>query len=55
MKKIIIVLFAFSLLFIFSSKENDIIIPNNAIRFRVVANSDSLEDQNEKLIINRKL
>ena len=55
MKKIIIVLFAFSLLFIFSSKENDIIIPNNAIRFRVVANSDSLEDQNEKLIIKQKI
>ena len=55
MKKIIIVLFAFSLLFIFSSKENDIIIPNNSIIDRVVANSDSLEDQNEKLIIKQKI
>ena len=55
MKKIIIILFGLSLLFIFSSKENDIIIPNNAIRFRVVANSDSLEDQNEKLIIKQKI
>lgn len=55
MKKIIIVLFFISLITIFTSKEEDIIIPNNAIRFRVIANSDSLQDQNEKLIIKDKI
>lgn len=55
MKKIIIILFAFSLLFIFNKKEEDILIPNNAIRFRVVANSNSIEDQNEKMIIKQKI
>ncbi len=55
MKKVIIVLFALSLFVIFSSKEKDILIPNNAIRFRVIANSDSLEDQTEKMIIKEKI
>jgi len=51
LKKIIIILFGLSLLFIFTKKENDIIIPNNAIRFRVVANSNSVNDQAKKLVI----
>lgn len=55
MKKIIIVLFIFSLLLIFNKKENDIIIPKSAIRFRIVANSNSVEDQAEKMIIKQKI
>ena len=55
MKKIIIVLFTFSLLLIFTKKEEDIIIPNNAIRFRVIANSNSIQDQNKKLIIKEQI
>ena len=55
MKKIIIILFIFSLIIIFNSKEKDIIIPNNAIRFRVIANSDNIKDQNEKMIIKEKV
>lgn len=55
MKKIIVALFAVSLLFIFTKKENDIIIPKSAIRFRVVANSNSVEDQAEKMVIKEKL
>lgn len=52
MKKIIVFLFIISLSFIFLHKnEDDIIIPNNAIRFRVIANSNSLEDQTKKLAI----
>ena len=51
MKKLIIFLFIISLFFIFSKKEEDILIPNNAIRFRVIANSNSLRDQQEKLLI----
>lgn len=51
MKKLIIILFLISLSSIFIKQEEDIIIPNQAIRFRVIANSNSLEDQTEKMII----
>ncbi len=51
MKKGIIILFILSLILIFNTKEKDILIPNNAIRFRVIANSNSVKDQEEKLII----
>jgi len=44
-KKVIIILFGISLLFILTKKEADILIPSNAIRFRVIANSNSFEDQ----------
>lgn len=51
MKKLIIILFLISLSSIFIKQEEGIIIPNQAIRFRVIANSNSLEDQTEKMII----
>ena len=51
LKKIIVVLFLVSLAFIFSNHDEEIIIPNNAIRFRVIANSDSVEDQMKKMEI----
>ena len=51
MKKVIVVLFLVSLAFIFSNHNEEIIIPNNAIRFRVIANSDSVEDQMKKMEI----
>lgn len=44
MKKIIIVLFVISSVYLIS-KKNEIIIPNNAIRFRIIANSNSVQDQ----------
>ena len=50
-KKVIVVLFLVSLAFIFSNHDEEIIIPNNAIRFRVIANSDSVEDQMKKMEI----
>lgn len=49
LKKVIVVLFLVSLACIFSNHEEEIIIPNNAIRFRVIANSDSVEDQMKKM------
>jgi len=55
MKKIIIILFILSLAVLFTGKEEDIIIPNNAIRFRVIANSNTVTDQQEKLIIKEKI
>ena len=51
MKKIIIILFIITLIMISMKKDSEIIIPNNAIRFRVIANSNTLEDQQEKLVI----
>jgi stage II sporulation protein R len=55
LKKGIIFLFIISLILLFSSKEKDILIPGNAIRFRVIANSNSLEDQNKKKIIKSEI
>ena len=54
MKKIIIILFVFSLIYIFSNKDN-IIIPSDAVRFRIIANSNSLEDQAIKKEIKNDL
>lgn len=53
MKKISIIL-AVIILALISFKEDNIIIPENAIRFRVIANSNTLEDQTikNKLSIN---
>ncbi len=55
MKKLIIILFVLSLGIIFIKKDEDIIIPSNAIRFRVIANSNTLEDQMEKMKIKETL
>ena len=44
-----------SLFIIFNKKEEDIIIPSNAIRFRVIANSNTVQDQQNKLLIKDKL
>ncbi|MCM1053049.1 MAG: stage II sporulation protein R [Ruminococcus sp.] len=54
MKKVIIILFIISLISIFKGNK-DIVIPNDAIRFRVIANSNSLNDQQEKMIIKEKV
>lgn len=55
MKKIIIILFFLSILFIFSNHSEEILIPNNAIRFRVIANSNSIEDQTKKIIVKNNI
>ena len=51
MKKIIVLLLAFiSIIYIGNNiPEEDNIIPDEAIRFRVIANSNTLYDQNIKL------
>ena len=54
MKKIIPILFVFFLLYGLNNKE-EIIIPNYAIRFRVVANSNSMKDQELKLKVKSTL
>ncbi len=44
MKKIIIALFLISSLYLINNKD-EIIIPSNSIRFRIIANSNTIEDQ----------
>lgn len=53
MRKIIILLISFVLLFSVSylNKENESIIPDSAIRFRVIGNSNTAYDQNIKIQI----
>jgi len=55
MKKLIIVLFFIITLSVCINEKEKILIPDNAIRFRVIANSDSKEDQNLKLNIKNKI
>ena len=56
MKKIIIVLAIVMLIFIIKTpKEEQIIIPDNAIRFRIIANSNSIADQTAKMQVVKEL
>lgn len=55
MKKIIIILFIFSSYFLLTKKEETITIPANSIRFRIIANSNTLSDQALKLNIKNEL
>ena len=54
MKKIIIILAILSLLYITNNKE-EVLIPKESIRFRIIANSNNLKDQALKLNIKEKL
>lgn len=54
MKKIIPILFVVFLIYGLTNKE-EILIPDYAIRFRVIANSNSLEDQTKKLEVKNAL
>lgn len=55
MKKIIIVLFLFVTILLINKGEEEYIIPNNAIRLRVIANSNTFEDQATKLEIKNNI
>ena len=55
MKKMIIILFFISCLCLFFKEDDEIIIPDQAIRFRVIANSNSLEDQTKKMIVKEQV
>jgi stage II sporulation protein R len=54
MKKIVLFLFLISVIVI-SQNNNTYIIPNDAIRFRIIADSNSLEDQTNKSIIKNEI
>lgn len=55
MKKIIVCLFIVTVLVLVNKEEPKIIIPEDAIRFRIIANSNSIEDQKEKIEIRNEL
>lgn len=55
MKKIICVLFLFTIIFLSFEKQQSVIIPSDSIRFRLIANSDSVEDQTLKKTIKKDL
>lgn len=55
MKKIIIGLFLIMVTAVFINEKENLLIPDNAIRFRIIANSDSNEDQNLKLEIKNEV
>lgn len=45
MKKIILIIISITMLIMFTTKEKYYVIPNEAIRLRIVANSNSIKDQ----------
>ena len=55
MKKIIPIIVLIILMVVTMSKEEEIIIPKDAIRFRVIANSNDIKDQQEKKKIAKTL
>lgn len=55
LKKIIIALFLVTVLILVNKKETKVLIPKEAIRFRIIANSNKLEDQTQKLEIKKEL
>ena len=54
MKKAIPILFIFFVIYALTNKE-EILIPDYAIRFRIIANSNSVEDQELKMTIKEEL
>lgn len=55
MKKIIVCLFIVIVLVLVNKEETKVLIPEDAIRFRIIANSNSIEDQKEKIEIRNEL
>lgn len=55
MKKIIVILFLFTIFSMTNKKDQTILIPDTALRFRVIANSNTIEDQVQKLQIKEEL
>lgn len=55
MKKIIIGLFIFMVSAVLLNEKENLLIPDNAIRFRVIANSDTKFDQDLKMTIKNEV
>lgn len=52
MKKVIIILFIISIGLLFNNKKENIVIPKEAIRYRIIASSNNFIDQEQKILIN---
>lgn len=55
MKKIVFLLFILTLIFIMFGKQKEILIPSEAIRIRIIANSNSISDQKIKSDIKKEV
>ncbi len=55
MKKIILILFFITVVICVTNKQSQILIPDDSIRFRVIANSNSIEDQSLKMEIKKEV
>lgn len=55
MKKIIVILFFFTVIFLSKNEQKTISLPQNTIRFRIIANSNGLKDQEIKAKIRNEL
>ena len=56
MKKIIVFLFVITIVYLgYSEKSEKVIIPTSSIRYRIIANSNSIEDQILKLNIKNQI
>ena len=55
MKKIVIFLFILIMYLCLVSNNSKVLIPDNSIRIRIIANSDKLEDQENKAIIKNEV
>ena len=54
MKKVIVILFIIMLV-VLLSKDTKVMIPKNSIRFRIIANSNLIKDQEQKQIIKKDI
>jgi len=55
MKKIIVILFIITILSVLINSKEQVLIPNTAIRFRIIANSNNSEDQALKHEIKKEI
>ena len=55
MKKLIVFLFILMVVYLNNNKEEKIVIPTSSIRYRIIANSDTLEDQMLKINIKNEI
>ena len=55
MKKIILIALVILGIFIFKNNEKQVIIPSSSIRFRIIANSDFVDDQMLKMNIKEDI
>lgn len=55
LKKLIVILFLITLVVCVSKNESKVLIPSDAIRFRIIANSNTLEDQTAKYLIKTEI